>query len=134
MSTTFKFECPHCGQRISAVCEDSGTEALCPSCTKSITVPKKSGVSSRACGEVTAEARPNKLLIIALVLFLASVVWSTIVFNSPDAFQRQTTSSGPGWRSQRTESGLVGIMPSLIGVGITFTFLVCVWIAGKLKK
>lgn len=36
---TFKFQCPHCAQRISATSADIGAEAHCPSCDKTIIVP-----------------------------------------------------------------------------------------------
>jgi hypothetical protein len=36
---SFKFACPHCGQRISATPEDVGTAGGCPSCQQEFTVP-----------------------------------------------------------------------------------------------
>lgn len=36
---TFKFPCPHCGQRIAATSEDCGDEAVCTTCEKSFIVP-----------------------------------------------------------------------------------------------
>lgn len=39
-SETFKFECPACGQRISASIRHIGTTASCPSCTRPLVVPK----------------------------------------------------------------------------------------------
>lgn len=36
----FKFQCPHCGQRISATSEDAGTHNVCPSCNKELVVPR----------------------------------------------------------------------------------------------
>ncbi len=34
-----KFECPLCGQHISATCANSGSEAPCPGCGETLTVP-----------------------------------------------------------------------------------------------
>jgi len=36
---TFKFACPHCGQRIVATSAESGKDAPCPECTRSLWVP-----------------------------------------------------------------------------------------------
>jgi hypothetical protein len=36
---SFKFACPHCGQRIGANEEDVGTVGGCPSCLRKFTVP-----------------------------------------------------------------------------------------------
>lgn len=36
---TFTFECPNCGQHISASPADSGIEAVCPNCSNALTVP-----------------------------------------------------------------------------------------------
>lgn len=35
----YKFECPHCQQRISAGSEDVGSEAVCPTCSSTFIVP-----------------------------------------------------------------------------------------------
>jgi hypothetical protein len=39
---SFKFACPHCGQRISAATEDVGTTGGCPSCGNQFVVPAPS--------------------------------------------------------------------------------------------
>ena len=36
---TFKFACPHCGQRIAAALEDVGTAGGCPACRRDFVVP-----------------------------------------------------------------------------------------------
>jgi hypothetical protein len=36
---SFKFACPHCGQRIGAADEDAGTLGACPSCGREFLVP-----------------------------------------------------------------------------------------------
>jgi hypothetical protein len=36
---SFKFECPNCGQHISAAASDIGITAPCPHCSQAITVP-----------------------------------------------------------------------------------------------
>jgi hypothetical protein len=38
-SASFKFECPSCGQRISATVEDAGTVGICPACRNEFEVP-----------------------------------------------------------------------------------------------
>lgn len=46
---TYKFECPHCQQRISADSEDTGSEAVCPTCASTFVVPPpQSGVAPEA--------------------------------------------------------------------------------------
>jgi len=35
----FKFECPHCGQRIAADEAEAGNSGACPTCMKPITIP-----------------------------------------------------------------------------------------------
>jgi len=37
--TTFKFACPHCGQRLAVTTADVGTAAECPNCAAPLTVP-----------------------------------------------------------------------------------------------
>jgi hypothetical protein len=37
---SFKFACPHCGQRIGAALEDVGTLGGCPSCQRQFVVPE----------------------------------------------------------------------------------------------
>jgi len=36
---TFKFACPHCGQRLAVTTADVGTSAECPNCATPLTVP-----------------------------------------------------------------------------------------------
>lgn len=40
--TTFKFACPHCGQRLAVTTADIGTTANCPNCAAPIQVPAPS--------------------------------------------------------------------------------------------
>lgn len=35
----FKFECPHCGQRISSTIDMAGTHGVCPACEQAFTIP-----------------------------------------------------------------------------------------------
>lgn len=48
MDMTFKFECPHCGQHISAAAEDAGIQACCPNCCDTFTVPNVSDATPPA--------------------------------------------------------------------------------------
>src|SRR5947209_1687187 len=36
---TFKFECPYCGQRISAMAGQVATTGVCPACQRDVDVP-----------------------------------------------------------------------------------------------
>lgn len=38
--TTFKFACPHCGQRLAVTTDDVGSAAECPNCGASLIVPE----------------------------------------------------------------------------------------------
>lgn len=44
---SFKFACPHCGQRIGAAPEDVGTLGGCPSCKQSFVVPAPAGAGPK---------------------------------------------------------------------------------------
>jgi cyclophilin family peptidyl-prolyl cis-trans isomerase len=50
-----KFECPHCGQRISATAKEQGQPGRCPECAKGFMVPREQGEAG-----TTADERPEK--------------------------------------------------------------------------
>jgi hypothetical protein len=78
---TFKFPCPHCGQRIAATLEDCGTEGFCPTCANTFTVPdapdpdtpppipESDGVPESAPGR---PGRLRKVLMLLLIGLLAA--------------------------------------------------------------
>ena len=43
-----KFECPHCGQRISATAKEQGQPGRCPECAKGFMVPREQGEAGMA--------------------------------------------------------------------------------------
>ena len=56
---TFTFECPHCGQHISATSADSGITASCPNCTTDFTVPADPDSTPPTIDDARFKADPN---------------------------------------------------------------------------
>ena len=71
---TFKFECPFCGQRISATTEDVGTIGICPACRIEFKVP----VPRLAPGELATVSGRNRrggLMLALVALALCLMPW-----------------------------------------------------------
>lgn len=93
---SFKFECPHCSQRIAATIELIGTPATCPTCEQALVVPKppegkaiaEASAPDRPKGVVARESRLVALIIIGVVSFSGIALWrSAQSNNSPTKVQ-----------------------------------------------
>ena len=58
---SFKFECPSCGQHISAMMPDAGTAGACPTCGSHFVVPSPTPLSESS-GARTAGPQRNRLV------------------------------------------------------------------------
>ncbi len=72
---TFKFSCPHCGQRIAATSEDAGTEGICSTCQNTFTVPEPPEPDtpppvSKTAPHAPKPSRMRRLLLPLLVVLL----------------------------------------------------------------
>lgn len=69
--STFRFGCPHCGQRIEGAAEYRGTQIDCPACQKPITVPSLVARAPMAAAAAPAPG-PTRLSSLALISFVCS--------------------------------------------------------------
>jgi hypothetical protein len=66
-----KFECLHCGQRMSAMYELFGTDAVCPSCSLPLVIPFPRTPTPSATTPTSPPAKQKKRSGAATLLFLA---------------------------------------------------------------
>jgi len=105
---SFKFECPHCGQRISAEDDQAGNSAICPTCKNQIAVPVPVLVAQRKVPALPNSGRkePRKygiLITVGCMVAVAALGGTFIIrerFKSPRVGVSQPT---PGISAKGTQ-------------------------------